>query len=316
MRLPATLLSALLVSLAVGAQFAHAADVLELLVGANKAALQLNYTGNYIYHQGERAEVLRVAHRVDGKTERQKIEVLDGPRREFIRINDEVYCHLADGKTVRIDKSAAQRFFPAVVPTDPVRLNQYYIPKLGGTDKVAGRECQIIILEPRDHYRHTHMIWVDRATSLPLKTQTVDGGGTPISMFAFTEVEIGKQPDKAQFDVHMAGKRIQSAGSTASAQDDGWTISPPPGYVRILEAKRPLPGIKTPVLHSVYSDGVSDMSVFIEPIDDDDANYMEGLSMEGAIAIYARRLGGYKITTLGEVPAAALLDTANSVKKK
>ena len=150
MRLPAALLTQLLVVLALGAQLAHAADAIEWLNRANKAAKQLDYTGTYIYHHGGHEELLRVSHRVDGKQERQKIEVLDGPHREFIRINDDVYCHLADGKTVRVDKSAVQRFFPAVVPNNPLRLNEYYIPKLGGSDKVAGRDCQIVILEPRD----------------------------------------------------------------------------------------------------------------------------------------------------------------------
>lgn len=297
-----------------GVQLAHAADALDWLERASKAARQLNYTGTYVYHHGQHAEVLRVSHRVDGKKELQKIEVLDGPHREFIRIDDDVYCHLADGKTVRVDKSAVQRFFPAVVPADPVRLNEFYIPKLGGADRVAGRDCQIVILEPRDQYRFTHMVWIDRATFLPLKSQTVDRGGRPLSMFVFSEVEIGRRPDKALFDVRMAGKRTQAAGFSAG-ENDLWVLTPPPGYVRILESLRPLPGLKSPVLHSVYSDGKSNLSVFIEPVADGEIG-MEGLSTEGAMSVYARRIGDHKVTALGEVPAAALLETANSVRKK
>lgn len=314
MRHSASLICFLLTWL-LGLQLAYAADPVELLVRANKAAQKLNYTGNYLYQHGEHNEVLRVSHRVDGRTERQKVEVLDGPRREFIRINEEVYCHLADGKTVRFDKSAAQRFFPAVVPNEVIRLTQYYIPKLGGTDKVAGRECQIVILEPRDENRYAHMIWIDQKTGLPLKTQTVDNHGSQVSMYVFSEIEIGKQPDKSLFDIRMAGKRKQLAGVTAGAQDDVWKITLPPGYTKILEAIRPLPGVSTPVLHSVYSDGMSSISVFIEPLRDANAG-MEGLSTEGAINIYSRRVTDHKVTAIGEVPPAALLDTANSVQKK
>jgi sigma-E factor negative regulatory protein RseB len=315
MRQAAPLLSTLLLPLLLAAQLAQAADAVDWLNRAALAARQLNYTGTYTYYHGEHEEVLRVSHRVDGRQERQKIEVLDGPHREFIRINDDVYCHLADGKTVRVDKSAVQRFFPAVVPNDPSRLKAYYTPKLGGSGTVAGRDCQILILEPRDGYRYTQMVWVDRATSLPLKSQTVNGQGTRVSMFMFSEVEIGKAPDTALFDVRMAGKRTQAAGFTAGAQDDIWALKTPPGYVRILESMRPLPGVKSPVLHSVYSDGMSNFSIFIEPILNDDLG-MEGLSTEGAINVYARRTGDHKVTALGEVPPAALLETANSVQKK
>lgn len=315
MRLTIPLLAVLLFPFLLSAKPAQAADAVELMSRAAKAARQLNYAGTYTYYHGEHAEVLRVSHRVDGKQELQKIEVLDGPHREFIRINDDVYCHLADGKTVRVDKSAVQRFFPAVVPSDPARLKAYYTPKLGAREKVAGRDCQILILEPRDAYRYTQMIWVDRATSLPLKSQTLNERGTRVSMFEFSEVDIGKAPDKALFDVRMAGKRTQAAGFTAGAQDDIWALVPPPGYVRILESMRPLIGVKSPVLHSVYSDGMSNLSVFIEPIIDGEVG-MEGLSTEGAMNMYARRIGDHKVTALGEVPPAALFETANSVKKK
>ncbi len=316
MRLPATLLAPLLVLLLLGAQLAQAADAVEWLNRANKAARQLNYTGTYVYRHGEHEEVLRVSHRLDGKQELQKIEVLDGPHREFIRINDDIYCHLADGKTVRVDKRTAQRFFPAVVPNNPARLDLYYIPKLGGIEKVAGRDCQIVILEPRDRYRYAQSIWVDRATRLPLKSQVVNERGIAVSTFMFSEIEIGKRPDRALFDVRMAGKRAQAAGERMGALDDVWQITPPPGYVRILESMRPLPGIRIPVLHSVYSDGMSNLSVFIEPILDSDDSGLEGLSTGGAMSVYARRVEGHKVTALGEVPPAALLETANSVQKK
>ncbi len=316
MRIPLSLLSSLFVSLVLSAHHAHAADALDMLEKANEAASRLNYTGTYFYHHGEHTEVLRVSHRVDKRGEMHKIEVLDGPHREFLRINDEVYCHMADGKTVRIDKNAVQRFFPAVVPDDTVNLARYYIPKLGGTDKVAGRECQVIILEPRDQFRYTHMLWLDRQTMLPLKTRTVDNHGAPVSMFVFSEIEIGSKPDKAIFDVRMAGKRIQAASLSSNIQNSGgWSVSPPPGYSSVLEAMRPMPGKKSPVLHRVYSDGMSNLSVFIEPIVEGESS-LEGLSTENAINIYSRRMAGHKVTSMGEVPAAALLETANSVQKK
>lgn len=306
-----TILAACLVA----AQMAQARDVLEWLNQASQASRGLNYTGTYFYYHGEHTEVLRVLHRVDGKTERNKLEVLDGPHREFIRINDEVYCHLADGKTVRVDRNAVQRFFPSVIPDSPANLASHYIPKLGGAEKVAGRDCQVVILEPRDGYRYTHMVWLDQTTALPLKTRTVDGRGASVSMFVFSEIEVGKQPDKAVFDVRMAGKRVQAAGFAAIDKDSEWVMKPPPGFVRTFEVMRPLHGRKNMVLHRVYSDGMSNFSMFIEPAMED-IHALEGLSTEGAINIYSRRVDGHKVTALGEVPATTLLEAANSVQRK
>ncbi len=313
MRLGFAFLSAVLFPLLFAAQPARASDVMEWLNKANQAARNLNFTGTYFYHHGDHVEVLRVSHRVDRSGEKHKVEVLDGAHREFIRINDQVYCHLADGKTVRIDKNAVQRFFPAVVPDDTIRLTRFYIPKLGGGERVAGRECQVVILEPRDEFRYTQMIWIDRESKLPLKTRTVDEYGALVSMFVFSEIEIGRQPDKAVFDVRMAGKRMETTGVARDSASNAWQVTPPPGFQPVMETMRPLPGKKSRVLHTIYSDGLSSLSVFIEPIVEG-VSYLEGLSTESATNIYARRVNGHKVTALGEVPAAALLLTANSAQ--
>ena len=315
-RIQATLLkSVLLTTCLVAAQLAYAKDAQVWLERAGLAAKTLNYTGTYFYHHGEHVEVLRVAHRADGKNELNKVEVLDGPHREFIRINDEVYCHLADGKTVRVDRNAVQRFFPSVLPDNPGRLTNHYVPKLGGNEKVAGRNCQVVILAPRDNYRYTQMLWLDTATALPLKTRTVDERGATVSMFVFSEIEIGKQPDRAVFDVRMAGKKMQAASFARSRGHETWEMTPPPGYQTTFEVMRAMPGRKQPALHRGYSDGMSSFSLFIEPTLPN-VQALEGLSTEGAINIYSRRLDGHKVTALGEVPAVTLLESANSVQRK
>lgn len=297
------------------AQLAQADDAVDWLNRANQAAKALNYSGTYVYNRGEHSEVMRVSHLADGKGERNKIEVLDGPHREFIRINDQVFCRLSDGKTVRVERNALQHFFPSVVPDNPATLTGFYQPKLGGKDRVAERDCQVVILEARDSYRFTHVLWLDQATGLPLKVRTLNHQGAPLSVFAFSEIDIGSRPDKALFDVRMAGKPIQAAGFAAGVEMSSWQVEPPEGYTRTFEAIRPLPGRKNMVLHRGYSDGISSFSVFIEPVAQNDSG-LEGLSTEGVMNIYSRRIDGFKVTALGEVPAAALLQTANSAAEK
>jgi len=94
-----------------------------------------------------------------------------------------------------------------------------------------------------------------------------------------------------------------------------WDVSAPPGYALVLEATRPLPGKKMPVSHWVFSDGLSALSVFIEPDSQSSAGF-QGLSAEGPMSVYSRQLDGHKITTLGEVPNRALIETGNAVRKK
>lgn len=293
---------------------ARADAALDWLNRAAVAAQQQNYSGVYVYHHGEHIEVLRVLHRTDANGELEKVEVMDGAPRQFLRINNDVYCHLPDGKHVRLERNAPRRFFPALLPAQPAALLDYYEAKLGGTERVAGRPCQVVMLEPRDDYRYVYYLWLDKRTGLPLKSRSLNGNGGLVSMYVFSEIQIGKAPDIQLFHNDLAGKNIQKASFDKPA-DVSWNVTPPPGYVQVQEAVRSLPGKKAPVTHLVFSDGLSVLSMFVEPVDPQ-AQSLRGLSAEGAIGIYAREVDGYSVTTLGEVPNQALIETGNSVKKK
>ena len=293
---------------------AQADAALDWLMRAASAAKQQNYSGVYVYHHGEHIEVLRVLHRNDAAGEQEKVEVMDGTPRQFLRINNDVYCHLPDGKHVRLERNAPTRFFPALLPTPPDRLLPYYDAKLGGVERVAGRSCQVVTLQPRDTYRYAYNLWLDRRTGLPLKSRVINENGNVVSMYVFSEIQIGKAPDARLFRNDMTGKRIQMA-SPDQPGEAGWIVTPPPGFERVQEAVRTLPGKRAPVTHLVFSDGLSVLSMFIEPADPQ-VQSLHGLSAEGAIGVYAREVDGYIVTTLGEVPSLALIETGNSVRKK
>jgi len=293
---------------------AQADAALEWLNRAAVAAKQLNFSGVYVYHHGEHIEVQRVLHRADASGEQEKIEVMDGTPRQFLRVNSDVYCYLPDGKHVRLERNTSRRFFPALLPSQPETLLNFYDAKLGGSERVAGRSCQVVTLEPRDGYRYATTLWLDKRTGLPLKSRVVNNNGGVVSMFVFSEIQIGKAPDAALFRNDLTGKRLINAG-VDTAVDVAWSIKPPPGYERVQAAVRSLPGKKSPVTHLVYSDGLSVLSMFVEPADSQ-VERLQGLSAEGAIGIYAREVDGHTVTTLGEVPNLALIETGNSAKKQ
>lgn len=292
----------------------HADAAAEWLNLAATAAKQINYSGVYVYHHGEHIEIQRISHRADASGEQEKLEAIDGSPRQFLRINNDVYCHLPDGKSVRLEHNTSRRFFPALLPSSPAGLLEYYDAKLGGSERVAGQNCQILILEPRDGYRYAYNLWLDKHTGLPLKSRIINSNGGVVSMFVFSEIQIGKAPDARLFQNDLTGKHIVKASFDKPA-DGGWNVSPPPGFERVQEVLRTLPGKKMPVTHLVFSDGLSVLSMFIEPADPAEHS-LNGLTAEGSIGIYAREVDGYNVTTLGEVPNMALIETGNSAKKR
>ena len=199
-------------------------------------------------------------------------------------------------------------------PSNRVNLLEYYDAKLGGTERVAGRSCQVVTLDPRDGYRYAYNLWLDKITGLPLKSRMINSNGAAVSMFVFSEIQIGKAPDAQLFRNDLAGKLIQNASLDKPASV-AWEVTPPPGFQQVQEAVRSLPGKQTPVTHLVFSDGLSVLSMFVEPVNPK-MQSLQGLSSEGAIGVYGRQVDGYNVTTLGEVPNMALIETGNSVKRK
>lgn len=300
--------------LLLSAHSAWADEATDWLNRAAAAAKRLSYSGVYVYQHGEHVEVMRVSHRKDASGEQEKVEVLDGVPRQFLRVDKDVYCELPDGKTVRMEKNTTRRFFPALLAENPGDLQRYYDIKLGGSERVAGVMCQKLTLEPRDGYRHGYQLWLDKRTGLPLKSRIVNSNGGVVSMFVFSEIQIGRVLDAQSFRHDMAGKKLIMA-SIERPPSTVWDVTAPPGYTLVLEATRPMPGKKMPVTHWVFSDGLSALSLFIEP-DSDSSGSSQGLSAEGAMSVYSRQLDGHKITTLGEVPNRALIETGNSVRRK
>lgn len=294
-----------------GVARADADTAADWLNRAAAAAKQQNYSGIYVYHHGEHVEVLRVQHRFDASGEQEKVDVMDGTSRQFLRINNDVFCHLPDGKHVRLERNALRRFFPSLLPAQPASLLDFYEAKLGGIERVAGHPCQVVTLVPRDGYRYAYNLWLDKRTGLPLKARIVNENGSAISMLAFSEIQIGKAPDIRN---DLSRKIVETAAPDKPAAS-AWNVTPPPGYQQVQEAVRSLPGKRAPVTHLVFSDGLSVLSMFVEPADPQ-VQSLRGLSAEGAIGIYAREVDGYIVTTLGEVPNMALIETGNSATRR
>lgn len=290
-------------------------DAMAWLQRITVAAQQLNYSGNFIYQHGQQVETSRITHLKDASGEHEKLVTLDGRPRQIYRNNDEVYCFMPDDKTVMVDRHRVKKSFPALLPPQVAELSEYYEIKLGGVERVAGRECQVVLLTPKDQYRYGHRFWVDIQTGLLLKATTWNEQKQIVDQFAFTQIKIGEPIDKNEVKPKLKGKRLVRSTGEGTNQllpiDAGWDISTaPPGFKKIKAMKRVLPGANMPVNHIVFSDGLAAASVFIEPINDKSTL---GLSQQGALHVYSRKVGDHQIKVLGEVPASTVMQIGDAV---
>lgn len=298
---------------AAGAAEAQSPQTLGWLRKMYEASQKLSYQGTFVYQQGSRSETSRITRYGAGDIER--LEVLDGVPREIVRTRDTVRCYLPDSKVVKIEQRAADRSFPALLPEKVGELAQHYDISLGETRRIAGLDCQAVLLRPKDDLRYGYQLYADAGSGMLLKAVTVDAGGKTIEQFSFTEIRIGNVTRDMVRTRHSAATwRIDNA-EASPAQLAGWGLSSElPGFHKIVELKRRL-GESRPVRQVVYSDGLAAVSVFIEPLDTARRESVRtGLASVGAIHIYTREVANHMVTVVGEAPAASVQRIANSVE--
>lgn len=284
------------------------------------ASRQLNYSGTFVYrYSSQQSETSRIVHYVNqAGGEFERMETLDGPAREVIRTNDQIICYLPDARTVIIEKRGKRRF-PALVPEQLTGVTENYHIKVAKVDRVAGHDCQVINLVPRDKVRYGHHFCAEMGSGLLLRARTYNEKREPLESFVFTEVRLGGSFNRDHVRSRYASKsrdwRVDhSAFSIAETPaDTGWVVKQQPaGFRKLTELKRSFAGRAAKVSHIVYSDGLAAVSVFIEPMPR--GRPAQNLWHQGAVNIYTRAVSEYMVTVLGEAPAATVMQIANSLE--
>lgn len=281
------------------------------------AATKLDYAGIFTYQQGETIQSSRVIHVVDGGGERERIEVLDGEPREYLRHNDDVQCLVPERKTVLVQHKRAEQF-PGLLLGSPANLTKYYRVLMQPVPyRVAGRECRSIMIEPLDKDRYGYRLCADTQNDLLLKAQTLSNAYKVVEQVAFTALRLGSNVDQRQLESRWDIKDWKVLQETMTSVDlaaQGWRIHAPPGFLPVSQVAR-IMSHGDAVSQLVLSDGLGAISVFIESYDKKRNRHQpHGAYRRGPINVYGMRVADFWMTVLGEVPAATLEHLAKSTE--
>ena len=282
------------------------------------AAHQTDYSGVFVYQYDNRIETSRIIHVVETDGEYEKLESLDGPKRKIIRHDGQVWCYI-NHKMVQVDSQQVRIRFPAFLPEQISTLSANYQAEQIGVARVAGYNAQVILFEPKDNLRYAHKIWADTGSGLLLKAAVLGDKDQIIEQYTFTQLQIGGNIDRSWISTTAPGNSLPVSPELAKGGtpvNSGWTVGAlPAGFKKTMEIQRPMRGKHTPVTQIVFSDGLSAISVFIEP-DDGGEDNVGGLSSRGAVNLYHKVVAGQLFTVVGEVPARTVIQVLDSIRYK
>ena len=293
-------------------------DLLQSMVQSSKNS---NYKGEFVYQQGAHLETMSIMHQSasEDSVEKERIVYLDGAPREVLRIGNELFYSSYNEGVTRFQHGS---LIPVVGRLQSGISSALYELKTVGLDRVAGREAILLLVLPKDRFRYGYQLWLDRKSSLLLKSVMLDDQGKVIERLQFTALDTAPlSVDSLKLLSHKPAVVNETITLDTQAEqpnapldwETGWL---PEGFVLQNRSVRPSPISQHEVDALVFSDGIASFSVFVEL---DDTRVLSQASEKiGALSavskIYREGERYFHVTVVGDVPLSTAERVAVSVR--
>ena len=290
----------------------------QMLQKSAVAAHALSYQGIFVCNSGKQSRSVEIKHMFDGQNEYSRNVVLDGAPREVLSQDGNLVIYNPKNEKIVIEKRRGHNMFPAVLPKNLDRIKANYRLKMGGIERVAGRDAQVLLLTPKDQLRYQHHFWVDTEFGLILKSVILNHQNEAIDQIGFSQLNLFNTLNLDWFKPKIDANKDyvmeeENATDVDTSLSPHWMLKDlPAGYRKVEQMVRKVRGKDFPVTHVVFSDGLASVSLFIEPLAKD-VKPKTGASSVGNTNFYSRASGFLQVTSVGEVPAATTASIANAV---
>ncbi|WP_374674975.1 MucB/RseB C-terminal domain-containing protein [Ideonella sp.] len=304
---------------------APVSDARAWLQRVNDAARLRSYEGTLVSSDARSMMVWRVAHYADGGQQAERIDALGGEPLTVLRYNDVVHKVWLRTRVAEVEQRDARARFPALPAAgSEQQVFEWYEWQPKGAARVAGHEAEVVLLKARDAARFSQRLWAERGSGLLLRVDILGPGEQLLEWAAFSDILIGVRPRMHAVTDQLRrldGYRVlRPAVLPTSLDNEGWQLqAPPPGFRPVQCAKRsldPAGAAGAPVvLQAIYSDGLTHVSLFIEPFDAK-RHQAEVAGSIGATHTYMARRDDQWVTVMGDVPMETLKRFASALQKK
>lgn len=308
-----------------GGEQAETGEVRSWLMRIHEAAGRRNFQGTFVVSAAGMVSSTRIVHYCEGNNRVERTDALDGQIRRVLLHNDVVHTLWPSSRVVSIEQRNGLASFPALLQGGAdMRFAEHYRLQPLGADRVAGHEAIVLEVKPRDEHRFGYRLWVEKDSALLLRADVLGGRDEVLESAAFSDlaINIRPQPDALLLPLRkLDGWRVlRPAVVRAQLGAEGWSMRVSlPGFREIGCMKRPIePAGDTAaaqVLQSVWSDGLTYVSVFIEPYQAERHTRPMQTAI-GATHTLMQRQGDWWVTVMGEVPAATLRRFAAALERQ
>lgn len=290
-----------------------------LVWDSHAQAKTLSYSGLLITESGKHSQTSKLLHQATASGEFEVLERLDGQPAKWIRHNDEIQCVIPDRKLILTERRHTSVAFPRVFSAkDGVNtLSRLYdISELPGK-RVAGRSVRVLKLSPKDDLRYEYRLYLDRESKLLMRSEVYSPKGDVLENVGFKEISFEPTLLENPALLKAGPGWISSSTEVRVLGKDELSYDLPDlafGFKKTDTVCR-IKGNDEQIHQTVYSDGLSTLSVFIQK--NQAGQSMPQVPMShGAVMSMSATQGKHMVTVLGEVPEKTLELFLKSVRWK
>ncbi|MDH5392182.1 MAG: MucB/RseB C-terminal domain-containing protein [Gammaproteobacteria bacterium] len=281
---------------------------------------QGNYQGTFVFWRDQKLEAMHISHGSKDGRIWVGLESLNGESRQLIHQNGEVTSIFPDKHLVSINEMTSNLPFHPDLPKDIKQLSKHYELTMLGQDRVASRETQVILVNPKDALRYGFKYWLDKDTGLMLRCDVFNEKKKVLEHMMFTDFEYLQAPPHEAFKQTAIPRNYKilkqdETQSLRKAGDNWFAAQLPEGFVLTKNILKPMRKKQDSVQQLVFSDGLASVSVFI------DRNVvtphrLDGHTSMGSVNAFGLMLGDHQVTAIGEAPLDTVKWIAKSIRHR
>ncbi|MDC8832751.1 MucB/RseB C-terminal domain-containing protein [Alteromonas gilva] len=244
--------------------------------------------------------------------EAEQLNLQNGPGQEMIRLGNVVSVFEPDVQPYSIYADAITGPLPSDLLYEPQALVDAYQFITIGRTRVSGRPAQQLRIVSRDNKRYNYQLWLDEETGMLLKLNMVDLQGALLEQVQVTGIKVSPEP--APYFAKINPQALPSAvAMTPKTRQHQWEVQfIPVGMQEIKRETRRLAMTGQVVEYKLFSDGMVDVSVYVQPAHDSlDSDVVLRHSTNTFLSLTT---GQIQITVIGKVPPATAYEIAHSLR--
>ncbi|MGV2870893.1 MucB/RseB C-terminal domain-containing protein [Colwellia sp. E150_009] len=296
----------------------------QLLERLSKSLRQVNFNTSFVVVKNNQAEPYHWLHGIveeqvsaDGKlTENIELEILallNGPRRDILRINNTVSYIEPEYAPYSISSEQISGPIPSVFGQDiSILENNYHFVSVG-KNRILGRAAQLIRIVPKDSHRYGYWLWLDQESSLLLKLAVITREGKLLEQIQFTHLDITDTISENLKQLQLAElPQIIDVTSQQEYTDLMWQVNwLPNGFEPVKSDRHRINNSKQAVEFMLFNDGLVDISVYVNP--SKEKQRAIEFASDGATIVLSQVISNIEVSVVGKIPLETAEKIVNSV---